>query len=227
MRVGMHVNQQKAVIRFMQDTLRKQFWAMVCLAVLLAFLGGALAVWPRVPPEKLAVALVQTPTSTGSGFLVSNLLVVTTARVVGTHSQVFLVFPEKSPVTGRVLFADVASDVALIEAAPPDSQLKPLALGDFDAVTEGEDLYIVGYPGEIYYKTPAALQKKSQGVFETNAMSNPGNSGAPVIRKTDEAVVGMVLSTRELGGQGNTGRHRAIPINLIAQICRDRQYPIR
>lgn len=227
MRLGVHASQQREIIKFIQDTLRGEFWAMVALVLLSVFLGGAFVFWPRIPPEKLAVALVQTPTSSGSGFLVTSELAVTTSRVVGKHSQVFLLFPGEPPVTGRVLFADAEGDVALIQVVETDKALRPLALGDSDAVAEREDLYLVGYPGEMYHITYATLGKRGSGVLETDTISNPGNSGAPLIRKMDDSVVGMILSTRELGGQGDTGRHRAISINKITEISRARQHPIR
>jgi S1-C subfamily serine protease len=227
MRVGMHVIHQREIIKYIQGILRKQFWVAVGVGVFLLFLVGALVIWPRIPPQKLAVALVQADNTSGSGFLVSDQLVLTTARVVGKSPSALLIFPGKGAVTGRVLFSDAENDLALIQLGETDRTLTPLPLGDADATNDGEDLYIVGYPGETYSVTASTLEKKDTRGIQTTATSNPGNSGAPLIRKMDTTVIGMILSTRELGDQNDTGRHRAISINKIGEIARNQKYPIR
>jgi S1-C subfamily serine protease len=79
----------------------------------------------------------------------------------------------------------------------------------------------------VYTESHAVLTRRGPELLETDLTTNPGNSGAPLIRAADQTVVGMVVTTAELGGPADQGRHRALPINTIERICRERQVPIR
>jgi S1-C subfamily serine protease len=194
---------------------------------LVATVVAGFALFPPPPPEKLAVAQVRSGNLSGAGFLVGNQLVLTAARVVGNQTQVTLQFPDKPEMPAQVLFADPASDIALLLAKDLDAAIKPLPLGNSETTVERDEIYLVGYPGEVYAVTPGTLVRKTPELFETDAASNPGNSGGPLIRKSDDTVVGLLVATPELGGPDDKGHHRAVPINFIDKLCKERQKPIR
>jgi S1-C subfamily serine protease len=226
MRVGIHISQEQEIIRFVQGVLRKQLWIMIALglaavALLLVFVFVA-----PPPREQLAVGIVQTPTSNGSGFLAGSGLVLTTSRVVGSQSEAIVSFADGPSVTGHVLFTDPEDDVALIQVQGLGSSLIPLPLGDSEGIAVDEKLVIVGYPGGSYSETSARLTGKASSKLTTDSPPNPGNSGGPLLRALDKTVVGIVGSAREMGSPNDEGRQWAVPIDLVKKICRNRQYPI-
>jgi putative serine protease PepD len=225
MRKGIHFRHQQSIIRFLQDRLRSQFWAMLILLCVLAVVAFAFILKPPAVPEPLAVALVQTPSSSGSGFLVTSELLVTAAKVVGSEQNVSVLFPKQQPIQGNVLFADVEHDVALVELKDEPTGLHPLPLGNSDIVASNEEITLIGYPAEVYTVMHPRLVRRSNEMFTLDVQSNPGNAGAPLLSKNDGTVIGMVV-TPDLASS-EQGKHRAIPINVIDRICRDRQRPIR
>jgi S1-C subfamily serine protease len=229
MRLGIHTLHQREIIKYFQDRLRVQFWVMIGLAAATMVLLTAFMFRPPMPAESLTIALIHGRTVSGSGFLVGGDLVLTTARIAANANELALLFPDKPMITGKVIFADAASDVALIEAKDVPSSLKPLALGNSDTVVDGDQADLAGYPAEAYAVTHTVLSKKISGstFIETDAVTDPGNSGGALIRSSDGTVVAMVLSTPELGGPKDQGKHRGIPVNLIDRICREHQRAIR
>jgi serine protease Do len=226
MRVGIHISQEREIIRFVQGVLRKQVWVMIALGLAAVALLIIFVFMAPPPREQLAVGTVQTPTSNGSGFLVASGLVLTTARVVGSQSEATVSLADGPSVTGRVLFSDPEADIALVQVQGLGSALIPLPLGDSEAIAEDEKLVIVGYPGGSYSQTSARLTARASSKLTTDSPSNPGNSGGPLLRALDKTVVGIVGSTREMGSPNDEGRHWAVPIDLVKKICRSRQYPI-
>lgn len=102
-------------------------------------------VFSKVSPS---VAFIETPTGSGSGFLVDGGYLVTNAHVVWPDDKVRVVFPDGSehedvPVVNWDLLADLAVLGPLDVAAPP------LALTDGEALPMGSEVYLVGYPGEV------------------------------------------------------------------------------
>ena len=223
---GIHAIHQRSIIQFFRHWLRGQFWAMIGNAVAILVLASAFIFRPTTPGELLAVALVQTPAASGSGFLVSDQLLLTTARITGGQTTISVLFPNQPPATGKVLFTDRERDIALVELKDIIG-LKPLPLGTSDALAPGEEVELVGYQADTYTVARAALNRRSSDLFETGIPSTPGLSGGPLIRRADGSVVGMAISTPELGGPANQGKHRAVPITLIDAVCRQHGKPIR
>jgi len=225
MRLGIHISHQREIVKFLQARLRPQFWAMLALALATVSLAALFAFKPVTPPEGLAVALVRTGTASGSGFPVSQQLVVTSGRLVANYAEVSVEFPTlRGNISGaaKVLFADPEHDVALIQLNEVDPSLRPMVSGNSDALGEREEIIIAGFPAESYQSTPALVMRKNLDTLETSAQPDPGLAGAPVMRQTDGTVVGMVTAAGDVHS-----RLRAITINAIERICRDRQNPIR
>ena len=223
---GIHAIHQRSIIKFLRNWLRGQFWAMIGIAVAVLVLAAAFFFHPTMPSELLAVALVQTPAASGSGFLVSDQLLLTTARIAGDQTTVSVLFPNQPPATGKVLFTDREHDVALVELKDLVG-LKPLPLGTSDALAPSEDVELVGFQADTYTIARAALSRKSSDFLETGIPSTPGFSGGPLLRRTDGSVVGMAISTPEIGGPANQGKHRAVPMAIIDAVCRQHGKPIR
>jgi len=226
MEAGLHIGAQRQVVKYLRDRLRRQLWAMGGLVVGAAA-GIVLLLGLGRGNHSLAVAEIHGPGVSGSGFLVGSQLVLTTARVVGNQPQVTLTFRRGPSVEGRVVFVDASADLAMIEIQGLEAQLEPLPLGNSDAVAPGERIYVVGFLAGLYATSRGVVTSRTGEIFQLGLAAHPGHSGAPLMREADDTVVGMVLSTVELGGADSGGRHRALALSAIERLCAARGRPIR
>jgi len=161
----------------------------------------------------------------GSGFLISNDIVVTNAHVVADARAVDVIFFDGSRVEGRVLIADSYRDVALVRVDEIPSNVKPLPMGDSDTIKVGEIVLAVGSPlglpgPTVTMGVVSAIGRNIVGqdvaledLIQTDAAINPGNSGGPLIN-VDGYVVGMVTAIIPYA----QGVGFAIPINTVKRV---------
>ncbi|HEX2699184.1 MAG TPA: serine protease [Acidimicrobiales bacterium] len=138
-----------------------------------------------------SLAFVSSPLGTGSGILVDDRYVVTNAHVVDPFGMVDLVFGQTEhhrdvPVTG----VDFAADLALV--GPVDTARRPLPVADYDRVHRGDDVYLVGYPGEVDDEPEATISRgilsrtrRARGFdltfLQTDAAIGGGQSGGALV----------------------------------------------
>ena len=146
----------------------------------------------------------------GSGFVIAPGLVATAAHVVDGASALSITPEGGSPVSATVVGSDSSRDVALLRA---DSSLgaKPLDFASQSQPEVGSDVVVLGYPlGLPFTATKGAVtglgrdltieDTDYQGLFQTDAAVNPGNSGGAIVDLQGE-VVGIVVA----GGEGYEG----------------------
>ncbi|MGH9180509.1 MAG: S1C family serine protease, partial [Acidimicrobiales bacterium] len=106
---------------------------------------------PVAPRDVLAcvapsVAFVETGLGSGSGILTDGRYIVTNAHVVEPFGAVDVVFADgENHDDVAVMGADLVADIAVL--GPVDTKRRLLPIVDFGG-TKGDDLYLVGYPGE-------------------------------------------------------------------------------
>jgi len=127
----------------------------------------------------------------GTGFYVSDELVLTNYHVVGETEYCRLKLFNEKEVMGRVVARDALSDLALIEA---DVKGRPVCFYDKRVLPLGIPLEIIGHPGGLQFTVTrgslSSIRKgrsinyktaKGQVLFlQTDAAVNGGNSGGPV-----------------------------------------------
>jgi len=158
--------------------------------------------------------------STGSGFLISDTLIVTNRHVVDTGSTSITVqFADGAKGSGTIAGLSDVLDIALVRLSTPALAL-PLTWGNSDALKNLETVVAVGYP--LGFTGPPSLAKgyvsrllsSNTGVplIQTDAAVNEGNSGGPLLNECG-AVVGMItlkaLSAEGIGLAQASSRVRA------------------
>ena len=174
--------------------------------------------------ENLSKSIARIETESGmigTGFLVSKTKLLTAAHVVFGNSIVKVVFTKTEPMkefTAKILYMGKVQeenglsifleDFALLEI-PEVDDLEPLKMGNSEQVKELDEVLTIGHsqgdPSLSF--TDGKINSKKYGIdnldlFKHSIQSNPGNSGGPIILKSNLAVIGILLGTRSLGLNG-------------------------
>ena len=169
----------------------------------------------------------------GSGFVLSKEgYIITNYHVVQRSSEIRVSFSNNDSLRARIVGLDPSTDVAVLKVATKSRALKPLQLGNSDAVRVGDAVVALGnpfgYSRSVTAGIVSALQRRIQSpnaqpidhVIQTDAAINEGNSGGPLIDASG-AVIGVnaAISTGNTGGQGNVGIGFAVPINTVKNVA--------
>src|SRR5262245_11305112 len=162
--------------------------------------------------------------SLGSGFIIrQDGLILTNYHVVDNAETITVRLLDGREFDGKVVGQDQEIDIALVKINAGDLHAAPL--GDSDRLQVGEWVMAVGNPfGLDYTVTSGIVSAKDRQIgagpydhfIQTDAKTNPGNSGGPLLNMKGE-VVGIDAAIFSQSG-GNIGIGFAIPINLVKSL---------
>jgi S1-C subfamily serine protease len=183
-----------------------------------------------------SVFLIETPTGSGSGWLIEPGLILTNQHVVAGYLNITVRQTLNPPFTARVLAVDSRKDIALLRFDPARAQLPlraaPLPLGSISTRDIARSLLALGYSGSgvkgdgTVGSAAANVGVLSQIIdfgaheFGSNLVmdvpTDPGDSGGPVLNG-DGFVVGMVraVQQRTSGGQRVVGTFYAVHVDEL------------
>jgi serine protease Do len=163
----------------------------------------------------------------GTGFVADkNGIILTNNHVVEGADAVQVKLSDDREFPGKVVGTDPPTDIAVVRIDAKD--LRPLPLGDSDAMEVGDWVVAIGNPFGLSHTVSAGIVsakgRTRQDVpldpagyydfIQTDASINPGNSGGPLLNLSGQ-VVAMNSAIR---GGGAQGIGFAIPINMIKQL---------
>ncbi len=170
----------------------------------------------RGPQEEATVQ-----NSLGSGVIVTNEgHIITNNHVVDQVDDIEVQLSDGRTRKARLIGADAKLDLAVLKMDEPG--VKPLPLGDSDAVQAGDFVLAVGNPfGFEETVTDGIISSKGRpnrvdgfgDYLQTDAAINPGNSGGPLINLKGE-VIGINTAIISRSG-GSQGIGFAIPSNTV------------
>src|SRR5437764_14067088 len=170
----------------------------------------------RNPNEE---AMVQN--SFGSGVVVtSEGHIITNNHVVDQVDEIEVQLSDGRSKKAKLIGADAVVDLAVLKIDEPG--LKPLKLGDSDAVQAGDFVVAIGNPfGFEETVTDGIISSKGRpnradgfgDYLQTNAAINPGNSGGPLVNLRGE-IIGINTAIISRSG-GSQGIGFAIPSNSV------------
>ena len=160
--------------------------------------------------------------SLGSGFIIDrDGYIVTNNHVIEHADQITVKLADGTEFEASVVGRDPKTDLALIKIEPT-GQLKPLKMGDSDALKIGGWVVAIGSPFGLEQTVTAGIVSAKGRVIgagpyddfiQTDASINPGNSGGPLLNMNGE-VVGINTAIIASG----QGIGFAIPVNLAKGI---------
>ena len=187
------------------------------------------------------------PVASGSGFIITeDGYVITNQHVIEGARAITVILNDGQELEATLIGSDVMSDVAVLKIE--HENLKPLPIGDSDALRVGEFVLAIGNPidsDELYgTATFGIISATARNInidgftnefVQTDAAINPGNSGGPLINMRGE-VIGVTNAKYFLAGMdeyGNTlhseGIGFALPIKnvmvIVDQLIRDGAVP--
>ncbi len=177
----------------------------------------------RVKP---ATVFIETEDSAGSGMIIdADGHILTNAHVVWDVSATKVKLSDGKTLSAEVIGRDEIIDLAILRIVGND--FPKVTLGDSDTVTQGEDVFTLGYPfgleGDVSFKEGTisrTINAEDATYLETSAEIHPGNSGGPLVNKYGEVVgVNTASFGQEIKGitVGETIK-LAIPINVAKEL---------
>ncbi len=169
--------------------------------------------------------------SLGSGFLINDAgFILTNFHVISGSSRIQVTLSDQSQYYATSLDTDRSDDLALIKINPK-KKFEFLKLGDSDHLQVGQKVLAIGDPfgleGTLTVGVVSSIgrainsenQQRLEGLIQTDAAINGGNSGGPLLDSSG-SVIG--INTAILG-KTNMGIGFAMPINRAKALLSDYQ----
>ena len=161
--------------------------------------------------------------STGSGFFISESLLVTNKHVVegidltDGLKMVYILTPDKQKDVGVVILKSQKHDLAIIKTL---KNYKSIKLGQYSKVKMGDDISIISSPqglvGTLSKGHVSAKRKEGgQDTLQFTAPISTGSSGSPVLDK-DLKVIGVSVAVLKEGQNINF----AVPVSYLKEFIK-------
>jgi len=167
----------------------------------------------------------------GSGFVINaEGQILTNYHVISGSQQVEVTLPDQTKYKAAVLVRDRLNDLALIKIEPKH-KLTYLSLGDSDHLQVGQKVLAIGNPfglqgtlttgvvSSVNRPIEAENNRKMEGMIQTDASINSGNSGGPLL-DSQGSVIGINTAIYGPNG-GSVGIGFALPINRAKTLLDD------
>jgi len=168
--------------------------------------------------------------SLGTGVIFDqNGSILTSLHVVADAKSIRVTFVDGTQSRARVISSQPEKDIAVLQAETLPQLFVPAVLGNANALSVGDDAYVVGNPFGLYSSMSAGVvsgfdrsfqppntKQVIQGLIQVDAAINPGNSGGPLLNRNGEVVgivTGIVNPTEE---SFFVGIGFAVPIDVAA-----------
>jgi len=133
-----------------------------------------------------AVVSLRSGNVSGSGFFVTDDMLVTNEHVVSGHTEVLVRLYDGSQQIGRVVTRQAAVDLATVRVERSSGRHGVLTLGRLGDVRVGQEVLAIGSPLGIDNTVTRGIVSGLRTVtgitlLQTDAAINPGNSGGPLL----------------------------------------------
>jgi serine protease Do len=184
-----------------------------------------------IPGQNTFFGFTGDSTSTGSGiFIASDGYILTNNHVIEGANQYQVVYADGTQHDATLVGTDQYSDLAVLKVS--DSVPSVAKLGNSDALNPGETVIAIGSPlGDFKNTVTVGVVSATgrsidsgygytiDGLIQTDAAINQGNSGGPLVNLAGEVIAINTLIIRSSGsGTVAEGLGFAIPINTARAV---------
>jgi serine protease Do len=184
-----------------------------------------------VPGQVTFFGQMDDQTVSGSGIFISDRgFILTNNHVVEGTKSVNIVLSDGSQETASIVGTDPYSDIAILKA---DGKVPGVAsLGNSDVLKSGETVIAIGSPlGDFKNTVTMGVVSATgrsidtgngyqiQGLIQTDAAINHGNSGGPLLNLAGEVIGINTLIVRNNNGDVAEGLGFAIPVNTAHAVA--------
>jgi len=185
---------------------------------------------PGLPPGGPQMPNPYPQQGEGSGFVWdSDGYIVTNNHVVEGAQSIEVTFADDTRLDARLVGSDPHSDLAVLKIDPAGLTLRPVELGDSDALYVGQFAIAIGNPfGQVGTMTRGIVSALGRAfrastsqfsiteMIQTDAAINPGNSGGPLLDSKGRVVGINTLILSQSGSSAGVGF--SIPINTAKKV---------
>jgi serine protease Do len=185
----------------------------------------------HLPPQRTFFGNVVERTSTGSGLIISNDgYIVTNNHVVEGAQSLEVILSDGESLQADLIGVDLYSDLAVLQVHGETP--KAATWGNSDLLRPGETVIAIGSPLGDFTNTVtmgvvSAMERTIEldedyfleGMIQTDAAINQGNSGGPLLNATGQAIGINTLIVRGSGTAVTEGLGFAIPSNTASAIA--------
>jgi 2-alkenal reductase len=171
----------------------------------------------------------QTPRASGSGVIISqDGYIITNNHVVENQQSLAVIYADGSRHEASLVGTDPLQDLAVIRVT--DAVPAVAALGDSSALQPGETLIAIGSPlgnfkntvttGVVSAVNRSVPGSSMEGLIQTDAAINHGNSGGPLVNLSGEVIgINTLVVRGNLGSQDQAeGLGFAIPSSIVKTV---------
>lgn len=143
----------------------------------------------------------------GSGVVIDDRGdILTSLHVIANASDIRLIFADGTQSSAQVIAEQPENDIAVLRPNQPPALVVPAILGNPNAMSVGDEAFVVGHPLGLYgsmtagvisgfdrsFKPPDSNQRL-HNLIQIDAAVNPGNSGGPLLNRHGQ-VIGIVTA---------------------------------
>jgi S1-C subfamily serine protease len=171
-----------------------------------------------------AIVQIQATGGSGSGFFVRHDTLITNVHVVQNDGYVTIKRHDGSTANARVESRAPAFDIAVLKLSQASSSQTVLQMGNSKSLRAGQELIVIGSAlGTLTNSVSRGVMSglRSAGgatLVQTDAASNPGNSGGPMLDRN-----GAVVAVTTMGYRGAQGLNFGVAIDHARDLLEGRQ----
>lgn len=169
------------------------------------------------------------PQGSGSGFIWDDAgYIVTNFHVIESAQAAKVILTDRSQWDARIVGTAPDKDIAVLKIGAEAERLSPVRCGTSKNLQVGQKVFAIGNPfgldqtlttgviGGLGREIPSVTGRPIQGVIQTDAAVNPGNSGGPLL---DSAGLVIGVNTQIVSPSGGSaGIGFAVPIDPLLWI---------
>jgi len=171
----------------------------------------------------------EVPQGSGSGFIWDgDGHVVTNFHVIAGASRITAVTADRSEYRAKVVGADPDHDLAVLKIDSPERPLSPVKVGSSKDLKVGQKALAIGNPFGLDHSLSTGVvsalgrtirsmsDRTIEGVIQTDAAVNPGNSGGPLLDGSGRLIG---VNTQIVSPSGAfAGISFAVPVDMVNRV---------